>query len=451
MPHMKILLIGDNQYVEILARDFAQHQHDVYIIGLDTHRLKHLQETIDCQVFFGNPCDPQSLEALDAHDAQAILSVADEDNTNIIATLLGKNIFHIPLSACCLHSGLYAHHQTLLPFNSHQHLTLNPNKLLAKNLHQLLESPGCHEVVNLLDNTLLVVNLAVQESFYACGKTLADIHATLPSPGQVLAVVRQEKSLPLTKTTTLQPGDHLIFSQAREDCIIPKLTGKKQAYRRIMITGASEITAELLEQAQNPHWVITLIEGNLDQATHFAERFQDITVIHSDPNNTSTLESENIEETDVFLALGQDDEDNLVSALQAKAHAVPFIATLTSQPSLIPIIEKNAIHAALSPPNLVARRLYHFVENPHVLRVQPLRKHLGEILVMEIRSHLDQICIKDLELPPETIFFGLQRQGTIEAVDGKTLLKTGDTLCLYLRKDTDHSKTIALFSGPNPS
>ncbi len=451
MHHMKILLIGDNQYVEILARDFSQHKHDVYIIGLDTQRLKHLQETLDCQVFFGNPCDPSALEALDAHDAQAILCVADEDNTNIISTLLGKNIFHIPLSACCLHSSLYAHRHALLPFNNHQHLTLNPDKLVAKNLHQLLESPGCHEVVNLLDNTLLVINLAVEEGYYACGKTLADIQTYLPSPGQILAVVRQEKSLSLSKTTTLQPGDHLIFSQAREDSVVAKLTGKKQAYRHIMITGTSEITAELLERANNPNWVITLIEGNLDQATRFAERFQNITVIHSDPNDTTTLECENIQEADVFLALGHDDEDNLVSALQAKAHGVPFIATLTSQPSLIPIIEKNAIHAALSPPNLVARRLYHFVENPHVMRVQPLRKHLGEILVMKIRSHLNQVLIKDLTLPQETIFFGLQRQDTIESVNGKTRLETGDTLCLYLRKDIDHSNTIALFSGPNPS
>ena len=85
------------------------------------------------------------------------------------------------------------------------------------------------------------------------------------------------------------------------------------------------------------------------------------------------------------------------------------------------------------------------------MRVQPLRKHLGEILVMKIRSHLNQVLIKDLTLPQETIFFGLQRQDTIESVNGKTRLETGDTLCLYLRKDIDHSNTIALFSGPNPS
>ena len=444
---MKILLIGDNQYVEILAQDFSQHQHDVYIVGLDSLRLKHLQETLDCQVFLGNPCTPEALEAIDATDAEAILCVSDDDNTNIISTMLGKNIFQIPFSACCLHSSLYAHRTALLPYQNPQHITLNPNKMMPKNLLQLLENPGCHEVVSLDNSHLLVVNLGIQADFFACGKNCAEIQMLLPNPGQLLAIVRGEKNHPITPKTKLKDGDNLIFSQAKTDTVIPKLTGKKQAYRRVMITGASEISAELLALIPTNQWSITLIEGKLEQATTFAERFQDVIVVHSDPNDSSTLESENIQATDVLLALGDDDEDNLVSALQAKAYGVPFVGTITSQPSLIPIIEKNAIQAALSPSNLVARTLYHFIENPQIAQVHPLRKHLGEVLMMQILDHLDQVPLKDLALPKEAICFGLVQQGKTEIIHEKTILQSGTTLCIYLQKDVDHTKTIALFSG----
>ena len=444
---MKILIIGDNTCAELLSYKLSLANHDVTVVGENPMRLTHIEEKADVTVIQSDLIKPSTFSESSAYDTDLILCVSLSDEKNLIACLLGRNVFHIPHTICCLSGELYQDHLALIPYY-HNHFVLNPNHIVAQHLVDLLDFPGSHEVIRLEMNNFAVINIPIQKDFPICGITIAELENQLCAPTQILALIREDQTVPLQKRLEIQPNDHVIFAQPQERKleVIKKITGKSNTYKNIMITGASSITTTLLQEIQDASFYITLIEKDIKKASLFADKFPTITVLHADPNDTDLFESESIEQKDVFFALSNDDEDNLVSALQANTYKIPLIATLTSQPRLIPIIEKNQIHAAIAPENMIAERIYYHVEHPQILSAQPLRKHGGQIIIIKIPQQLANKTVQDICLPLHATCFGLQREGEITNISGKTTFQANDIISLYISDQNDLKSIIECFS-----
>ena len=444
---MKIFIIGDNTCAELLAESLSDASHDVTVIGENPLKLAHIEGKADVTVIESSLTNPTLFTELQAQETDLILCVSLKDESNITACLLGRNTFQIPSSICLLRSNLYEKKDSLLPFD-HNHLILNPNKLASQSLVHLLNHPGSHEVVKLEEQGLVVITTPIHKSTPICGQKITELESLLQAPSQILAVIRNAEPQPLDKKLILQENDYIIFAEPFEskNQTLSKIIGKNQTYQSIMITGATPIAEDLIQHLKNASYYVILIEKDYTKAANFAEKFPQITVLHADPNDTELLENENIEKKDVFLALSEDDEDNLVSALQAKTYQVPLIVTVTQQPRLVPIIEKNQIHAAIAPESMLAKNILNHLQHPQIIHAQALRKHGGHILVVQVPKKLADKTVQDICLPLHAICFGLQRGKKIIQVTGKSAFQDGDLVCLYTPEDEDIGKITHCFT-----
>jgi len=107
-----------------------------------------------------------------------------------------------------------------------------------------------------------------------------------------------------------------------------------------VITGGSDFAIELsnllIQRKENK---VVIVIKKKDEALFATER-TGISVVNSDPANTDTLDSLELEKCDVFVSATESEKDNLLSAVYAKNKGVKKIFVLTSSPESDEIIQK---------------------------------------------------------------------------------------------------------------
>ena len=436
---MKIIIAGDNLTAYAIASALNSNQYDITLIGNNAGNIKHIEETIDIQTVFGDYKSIETLEEAECQNADIIIAATQIPEIDILISLLATNFFQTPLTITILQGSLYDHRKHILQnSNEHcQHLWVNPTNLVTNHISNLIEYPSCQELISVyLD--LCVIRIQVEKHHITHQKKAHEIYKLTESIN-LISVIR--KGIPLDKDETLQTGDQLIIACSKKnlDQTLTLLTEKKQI-KRIIIAGLSAISKALIKKLPN-RYHIKIIESNIEKAETFAQTDSNVTILEGDINDEELLITEKIDQTDAFFSLSNDDEDNLVSALQAKRHGVCQIASLVHKPEIGPIIEENQIHC-IDPHNLIIDQIITHVHQELIITKRTLHKNTGEIICIQIPKNMNNITIKHLKLPKHAKILELFRNNKSENRNLSSKLKTNDTLAIYFHKTRDLSEFI---------
>ena len=97
-----------------------------------------------------------------------------------------------------------------------------------------------------------------------------------------------------------------------------ELRRAEDSYKRVIIAGGGNIGYRLAK-ALEKRYRLKIIEHNPERARYLSENLDRTVVLHGSGTDKSLLEEENIENTDVFCALTNDDEVNIMASLLARA------------------------------------------------------------------------------------------------------------------------------------
>ena len=119
-------------------------------------------------------------------------------------------------------------------------------------------------------------------------------------------------------------------------------------YRRILLAGGGDIGTRLA-QAFEGEYRVKLIERDLARCRRIAETLEHTIVLHGDAADEALLLDENIEAIDVFCAVTNDDETNILSAMLAKRLGARKVMALINRPAYVDLVESGPIDVAISP------------------------------------------------------------------------------------------------------
>ena len=182
-------------------------------------------------------------------------------------------------------------------------------------------------------------------------------------------------------------------------------------------------------------------EGRADAA---AQRLNSSVVILGDATDRDLLIQENIDRTDAFCAVTNDDEVNIMSSMLAKQLGVRQVMTLIGKPAYVDLMHEGSIDIAISPQLATTSTILTHVRRADVARVHSLRRGAAE--AMEAIVHGDERSSKvvgrrlvDLALPEGTTIGALVR--------GDRVLIAHDELEI---KSEDHVIFCLLYTSPRP-
>jgi trk system potassium uptake protein TrkA len=174
-----------------------------------------------------------------------------------------------------------------------------------------------------------------------------------------------------------------------------------------------------------------VIEADALRCEYLATQLpNDALVLHGDSTDEELLENENVNVTDLFLALTSDDEDNIMACLLAKRMGAKRVLALINRRAYADLVQGTQIDIALSPSHAVIGELLAHVRRGDVEAVYSLRRGQAEALETVARgdrksSKVVGRCIAELGLPAGAQVGALVRG---EGNDARVIIPHHDTV-----------------------
>jgi trk system potassium uptake protein TrkA len=387
---LKIIILGAGQVGSTMAESLVSEANDITIVDMDQDKLQRLQDRFDLRTVCGNASQPSILEQAGAEDADLLLAVTQSDETNLIACKLASTLFHTPTKIARIRSPDYhAYAQVLDPAVFGVDHTISPEQGITDYIRKLIEYPEALQVLDFADGKVQLVCVRAYHGGPLVGKELQTIRKFLPDVDtRVAAIYRRDHPIIPEGRTVIEAGDEVFFIAASENirAVMRELRRMDRPVKRVMIAGGGNIGRRLAYMLEG-HYEVKLIDHNKKNSERLAAELNRTLVLCGDATDEELLTAENIEEMDMFCAVTNDDEDNIMSAFLAKRMGARKVLALINRGSYVNLVQSGQIDIAVSPAQATIGSLLAHVRRGHVTVVHALRRGAAEAL--ELVAHGD--------------------------------------------------------------
>lgn len=437
---MKIIILGAGKVGGTLAENLANEKFDITLVDSDSTRLNLLRERLDIQTVVGQASHPDVLRRAGAEDADILVAVTSSDEVNMIACQVSYSMFRTPIKIARIRASAYT---TRAEFFSREHMPIdvliNPEQVVTDHIERLLQYPGALQVLDFADGKMQLVAVKLYPDGALAGKAIRTLREHMPNvDARVAAVFRQGKAIMPRGDTVLEVDDEVFFLAARRDikAVMSELRGMETPYRKLIIAGGGNI-GERLARTLERRLDVKLVEHDRRRATYLSEHLGRTVVLHGDATDNELLLEENIEHTDVFCAVTDDDDANILSSMLAKKMGVRTVLTLIGKPAYVDLVQGGLIDIAISPQQATISELLVHVRRADIARVHSLRRGAAEAI--EAIAHGDARssrlvgrALGEIDLPSGTTVGGIVRKDEVLIAHDNRVVESGDHIILFV-------------------
>jgi len=438
---LNIVILGAGQVGSSLARSLASEDNDITIIDTDKSSLRELREKLDVHTQLGYASHPDILEMANANDADMLIAVTNSDEVNMMACQIAYSLFRTPTRIARVRAAGYLKHQELFtPELIPVDVLISPEQLITDHIYRLISNPGTLQVIDFADGKVRLVSVKAFHEGPLVGHEIQKIIEHLPEVKvRVAAIFRKGKAIIPSGHTVIKPNDEIfvIASAQHIRAVVSELRSVDKPYKRIMIAGGGNVGRRLADALEEGRYKVKIIEKSPEVATQLAESLDKTIVLEGDAADESLLLEENIEDVDIFCALTNDDEANILSAMLAKRLGASKVMSLVNRTVYVDLVESGNIDHAISPQHITIGALLTHVRGGDIVSVHSLRKGAAEVI--EVVAHGDKENSRvvgrkrvDLKLPPGATVGSIVRDNEVIIPHQDTVIEENDHLILFL-------------------
>jgi trk system potassium uptake protein len=316
---------------------------------------------------------------------------------------------------------------------------ISPEQLVTEYVQRLIEYPGALQVLDFANGRVQLVAVRAYYDGPLVGHELRALREHMPKiDARVAAIFRRGKPIIPEGDTVIEVDDEVFFVAARPNirAVMSELRREDKPVKRIILAGGGNIGMRLA-QALERSYQVKIIDRNVERTRMLSERLENTIVLLGDAADEELLLEENIENTDVFCALTNDEEANILSAMLAKRLGARKVMSLINRASYADLVHSDAIDIALSPQQATIGSLLTHVRRGDVVAVHSLRRGAAEAI--EAVAHGDRSnskvvgrALQDIKLPTGTTIGAIVRGDEVIIAHHDTLIQSGDHVILFL-------------------
>jgi trk system potassium uptake protein TrkA len=388
---VKILILGAGQVGSTVAESLVSEANDITVVDTNADKLRLLQDRFDLRTLVGNASHPSTLEQAGIADADILLAVTQSDEVNMVACKLAASLYNTPTKIARIRATGYLEHPEIFsPENFCIDFSICPEQILTDYIRKLIEFPEALQVLEFANGLVSLVAVKVFEGGPLVDKPLSFLRSHMPHvDARVAAIFRQDGPLIPEGDTVVEAGDEIFFIAATGNIrsVMKELRRMDKPTKRVMIVGGGNI-GRRLARALEQDYQVKLIEYNKKTCENLAGELKHTLVLNGDGTDENLLATEHVSEVDVFCALTNDDENNIMSTLLAKRDGARKVIALINRNAYVGLVQGGKIDIALSPAHVTIGSLLAYVRQGDVAVVHSLRRGAAEAL--ELVAHGDR-------------------------------------------------------------
>ncbi len=430
---MKIIIVGAGKVGYILAQMLSVEDHDVTVLDRKPQRLDIVNERLDVNTVLGSCASTAVLKEAGIEEADILLAVTERDELNIVASFIAKS-FGVKTTIARVRSPEFVDiDQETTKKSLGIDMIINPERVAAHQIAKLVDFPDALNVEYYHNGRVLLLEFRVTETTLAAGKRLKDIktnHSYL-----IVGIIRDGKMIIPGGEELILVGDFLFLITTLEHMNDVKLIfgQERRKAKNCMIVGGDTISYYLAMELEKKGLNIKIFEEDFDQCKELADKLDRSLVINGDATDIQLLRDENVEESDIFVAVTEDDHFNVLSAILAKQLGAGRTITQLRMSDYIPLVEKIGIDQNISPRLLAAGAILKYVRMSNIVSVTLIgdaSAHVMELIAPEKAEHLN-VPLMDLHFPENAILGTIVRGESVIIPKGSDVIKAGDHLIIF--------------------
>ena len=438
---MKIILLGAGQVGSSLAENLASEENDITVVDTDGTRLRELQDRIDIRTVIGMASLPDVLKRAGAEDADMLIAVTNSDEVNMAACQVAFSLFRTPTKIARIRDAQYIREsdklfsQDAFPID----VLISPERLVTNYIQRLIETPGALQVLDFAGGKLQLVAVRAIHGGLLVGQELRFLKHHMPSiETRVAAIFRKGRAIVPEGSTVIEADDEVFFLAGTSDirAVMSELRRKESSYKRIVIAGGGNIGYRLAREIES-RYSVKVLEHNEGRCQWLSNHLKHAIVLRGDASDQELLLDENIEDTDLFIAVTNDDEANIMASLLAKRLGARKVMTLINNTAYVDLVQGGDIDIAISPSQSTIGSLLTHVRRGDIANVYSLRRGAAEAI--EAVAHGDiktskvvGRAIEDIDLPEGCSIGAIVRGEIVIIAHDHSIIETGDHVILFL-------------------
>ncbi len=434
---MKVIIIGAGEVGHHIAASLSNEGVDTVVIDRSEERLHEISETLDVQTVLGSGSSPEVLKRAGMAQAEMVIAVTDSDETNMIACLLASAQCRVPVRIARIRNLELNENCSL--FGAERlniDLVINPEQEAVDNVMNLLEYPGAAEVFSFAEGRIRLLGFQIDPGAAVIGKKLAELRTMEPDFRVLItSIARGDRLIVPSGNAVIEEGDYLfaVTDAVRVRRLLRFFGKNTERPKRIIITGGGSNGLMLARAIEQQNIAVKIIEKKKGRCEQLAALLQKAVVLHGDGTSQELLREENVEGTDFFIAVTNDEEANILGSLLAKQLGARKVLSLINRIDYIPLVSRVGIDGVINPRHAAISRILHYIRKGKVLSVAPLRDERAEVfefIALETSEIADR-PFKDIHFPSGTIVGAISRGEEIIIPDGNSVIRPGDHVVIF--------------------
>lgn len=451
---MNILVLGAGQVGFSVVQQLVGEANDITVVDRNEQLLAEMQERLDIRTVQGHAAHPNVLRQAGAEDAELVIAVTDSDETNIVACQVMYSLFRTPTRIARVRSVEYLEEKALFGLQAFPiDVIISPEQLVTDYIIRVVQHPGALQVLDFAGGLVRLVGVRAYHDGPLVSHQLLELRQRIKGgDARVAAIYRKGQAIRPQGDTVIQADDEVFFIAASQDIarVMTELRGSEKAYRRLMIAGGGRIGLRLARALQKDYRV-KVIERDLKAAQRLSELLNEAIVLQGNAADGDLLLEENIDHTDVFIAVTNDDEANILSAMLAKRLGARKVMALINRPAYVDLVEESGlIDIAISPQQATIGSLLTHVRRVEVSAVHALRKGAAEAIEAVAHGDAESSQVVDrridqLKLPPGVSIGAIVRGNEVMIAHHDSIIRAQDHVILFLTDKKRVNEVLRLF------
>ena len=439
---MNIIICGAGEVGYSLAKYLASEDMQVTVIDENLDKLQKMTGSLNVRSIAGKTYNPSVLEEAGVSEADLLISVSENDESNILVCEISKILFNVPNTIARVKEKEFLN-KKWLDLYSNKGLRvdniISPENEVANMLARLVAVSGAHDLISFANDKVRLIGLKLDEDCPVLETPLKQLTELFPDLNtQIVLMTRDEKVFIPNKMEQLRINDDIyMLADSKNTRRILSVFGKTLIHsRKIIIIGAGIIAiniAKILE-VNEPDAEVTIIESNKNQAEKAAMQLEKANVLLGDAVESEIMKEANIANADIVFSVTNKDEINTLVSILSKKSGAKNCYALLNEDKYQPVIPNLNIDGIISPRELTVSRVLKYIRKGIVSDVHEIKDGSAEIIEFIIKegSILSGLEIKNSKLPENTYIGAIVRKDKVISPNRNTVLELGDKVIMCL-------------------
>lgn len=416
-----------------LGRALISDGHEVILIDSSHEAVMSARDELDVKVIEGHGGNVDVLEQAQVADCELFCAVTTNEELNILASLVAKKLGAQKTAVRIRGLSHIAKRRTFYRKTLGFDLTISPEEMTAAAISRFIRRQDLIAVEGVADGKIQVERFQLTDRMDAVGKKIRDIK--MPRQCLIVALIRGTSILIPSGEDEVREGDDLLLIGATSTIErLDKIFGKRIVLpKRVIIAGGGRAGLAAARTLERIRVKVTVMEKDLPRAEYLAETLKHAHIEHADGTNFRDLQEESVQKADLFLALTDDDECNLIACQLAKSIGAKRAIALVNRHDYRDMDSRLNLDGVIAPRQLIARRIVRYVSSGGHENITPIEKGRAEIIEFDLTesSPILGIPLREIDFPRGAIVGAVVRREDAFIPRGDDIFEKGDSLIVF--------------------